>query len=316
MQCLSNPASIDTICDPHVHYWGVDTHAWLQDVLPGGPAHDSPYGRFAKVATPPFTPAEHARQLRPFAKLHKAVYIQANMHATTGSPVAETAYMQGLADSTGNPAGIIAWAPLNKPAEAGPVLDQHMKFKNFRGVRFMLDFHPTRPELNQTDSGAYMGDRQFQKGVGLLQQRGLVFDLQVCAVQLQEAARFAARFPDLQIVLNHAGFPLKGEFEPWKAGLAALAANRNVACKIGGLGAYDGGFDLAQARPHVLACLELFGVDRCMFSSNLPVDIVDWPLGTPAQRWATYLTIVTEAGYTRDDVRKLFHDNAVAIYRL
>jgi predicted TIM-barrel fold metal-dependent hydrolase len=303
------------IADPHVHYWRPSTHAWLHAVLPGGSAHDTPYGRFAPVATP-YTPAMHAEHLGKFAPLDKSVYIQATMHATTGSPVAETAYMQGLADATGHPHGIIAWAPLDKPEEAAAVLEQHAKFENYRGVRFMLDFHPSRPDLCQCERGDFMSDEAFARGVKLLEETGAIFELQVCAVQLAEAAAFVARFPKLQVVLNHAGFPLKGEFDAWRAGLAELAANTNVACKVGGLGAYDGGFELDDARPHVLACLELFGVERCMFSSNLPVDLVDWPHGSPAERWGTYLTIASDAGLERAQLDAVFHDNAVQTYRL
>jgi predicted TIM-barrel fold metal-dependent hydrolase len=303
------------ITDPHVHYWAPHTHAWLNAVLPGGEAHDTPYGRFAPVAKP-YTPAIHWAHLAPFAPLAKSVYIQANMHTTTGSPVAETAYMQGLADATGHPHGIISWAPLDKPEEAGVVLEQHAKFPNFRGVRFMLDFHPGRPELCQTDSGAYMADDNFLRGLRQLEERGLVFELQVCAVQLEEAAALAAKLPELQMVLNNTGFPLKGEFDSWRAGLAKLAANPNVACKIGGLGAYDGGFDLEAARPHVLACFELFGLERCMFSSNLPVDLVDWPHGPPSARWDTYLEISRGAGLTQAQLGAVFSSNAERIYKL
>lgn len=315
MNCLPLSRGVTTISDPHVHFWSPETHAWLKDVLPGGPAADTPYGRFAPVARK-YHPEEHVASLAPFAGVSKTVYVQSNMHVTTGDPVAETAYMQGLADATAHPTGIVAWAPLDKPAEAAAVLDRHMKFANFRGVRFMLDWHPTRPELNQSEHGHYMTDRNFLKGVALLQERGLSFDLQICAVQAAEAAKFASKFPKLQFILNHAMFPLKGEFDSWKEGLRRLAALPNVACKISGLGAYDQGFDLAEARPHVLACLELFGVDRCMFASNLPVDLVDWPMGPPAKRWSTYLTIVTEAGFDSTAVQKLFHDNAAKFYRI
>ena len=35
-------------------------------------------------------------------------------------------------------------------------------------------------------------------------------------------------------------------------------------------------------------CLELFGVERCMFESNLPVDLVTL---SPRERWAVTLTL-------------------------
>jgi predicted TIM-barrel fold metal-dependent hydrolase len=323
VRALSRPAAtralssrVERIADPHVHYWRPETHAWLREVLPGGAAHATPYGRFAPIAKP-FTPAAHAAELHGFAPLAKSVYIQSNMHATSGAPVAETAYMQGLADACGFPSGIIAWAPLDRPDEAAAVLAQHGAFANFRGVRFMLDFDAARPELCQAAHGGYMAAAAFVAGARLLESSGLVFELQVCAAQLEEAAAFATRFPKLQVVLNHAGFPLRGEYDAWHAGLAALAAQANVACKIGGLGAYDGGFSRDEARPHVRACLALFGPARCMFASNLPVDLVDWPHpGGPSERWRGYEALALEAGLDDKQLAALFHDNAVRIYAL
>ena len=77
-------------------------------------------------------------------------------------------------------------------------------------------------------------------------------------------------------------------FPAWKAAIADLAAQcPNVHVKLSGLAMVSCGFDfhlrpsppssaeLAEAwAPYVLHCIECFGVNRCMFASNFPVDKV------------------------------------------
>src|SRR5690606_8913684 len=93
-------------------------------------------------------------------------------------------------------------------------------------------------------------------------------------------------------VLDHVGTPLgvgayAGQrdsiFESWRQSIRALATCPNVSIKLGGLGMSLCGFDygseplsserLAIAwRPYIESCIEAFGVKRCMFESNYPVD--------------------------------------------
>jgi predicted TIM-barrel fold metal-dependent hydrolase len=78
-------------------------------------------------------------------------------------------------------------------------------------------------------------------------------------------------------------------FQQWKSGIAELSTCPNVVAKLGGLGLPVCGFgwserttppnsiELAEAMaPYYHWCIEQFGVDRCMFESNFPVDKVSY----------------------------------------
>ena len=54
--------------------------------------------------------------------------------------------------------------------------------------------------------------------------------------------------------------------------MRVLAEQRNVACKISGLGQPGQPWTVASNGRVVLDTIEIFGVDRCMFASNFPVD--------------------------------------------
>lgn len=53
-----------------------------------------------------------------------------------------------------------------------------------------------------------------------------------------------------------------------------LSKEGNVAIKISGLGMVDNHWTLESITPYVNYCIDTFGVDRCMFASNFPVEKV------------------------------------------
>lgn len=292
------------VADPHCHYWTPNTHCWLHELA-------DPDHAFHKLAPlcRDYLPRHHLADMLKI-DLRETVYIQADMHDAT-SAVEEVAWVSGIASATGRPNAIIGYAPLHMPEEAVSVLDACSRYAPYRGVRFMLDFHPTRKELCQADRD-YMSDPKFRKGLQLLAPRGLLFELQVCQCQLPQAAELVGSVPDVTFVLNHAGFPLRGEFDDWRAGMAQLARHRNVACKLSAFGTYDEpAFSQEETRDHVAVCLELFGVDRCMFASNLPVDRVDL---SPPARWASLWDSVQSCSAA--EMEKLFRRNTLRYYRI
>ena len=64
-------------------------------------------------------------------------------------------------------------------------------------------------------------------------------------------------------------------------------------------------------KPYVLHCIECFGVDRCMFASNFPVDKVSCSYTV---LWNAFKRIV--ADFSAADKEKLFCGTARAVYRL
>lgn len=292
------------IVDPHLHFWSLPTHEWLQGALK--PDAPKALRRFLPCAKD-FWPEDYRKVMAPMTVSH-AVYIQCNMRLE--SPLEEVAFMAGLAH-TGLPTAFLTYAPLHRPDEAAKVLDAARKYSGFRGVRFMLDFHATRPELSQTD-GDYMRVPAFREGLKLVEERDLIFELQLCQCQLEEAAVFIEEYPKLTFVLNHAGFPLRGEFDEWHKGIKALASRPNVFVKIGGLGCYDRpNWDQDEITKYVTAVIDAFQVERCMFASNLPVDLIDM---TPQERYASFYAAVKD--FDAAAITSLFRDNALRCYRL
>ena len=74
---------------------------------------------------------------------------------------------------------------------------------------------------------------------------------------------------------------------------------------------FDHGWTADSIRPYVDAVLDAFGVERCMFGSNFPVD----------KLYGSYATLVAAmeeltSTLNLEERQRFFHDNAVRVYRL
>lgn len=240
----------------------------------------------------------------------KSVHLQ--MGWDFSDPVGETRWVQGIADQHGFPHGIIGFARLEAD-DLDAVLDGHQAHANFRGVRQILNWDPD-PVRTFVDRPDYMTDERWLRGFAKLARRGLSFDLQLYHPQMADAGRVAARFPGTQMILNHAGMPIDRDpdsISAWRQAMRKLAAAPNVAVKISGLGVANPGWTVESIRPLVLDTIEAFGPDRCLVGSNFPVDRLT---GTYADVFEALRAITSD--FSAEDRRKIFHDNAVRIYRL
>lgn len=188
---------------------------------------------------------------------------------TIRDPVGETHWLQDIADKHSFPYGIVGYADLSKP-DVGDLLDRHMQYANFRGIRQSMNYHAdpaktyqSRPQISRT--------AEWRRGFRELAKRSLSFDLQLYHPQMAEFLDLAGDFPDVQIIFNHTGMQVDGpdHFGGWKTGMRTLAKAPNVACKISGLGMGDWTWTTESIRPYVEEAIAIFGVERCMFAPNL-----------------------------------------------
>ena len=77
-------------------------------------------------------------------------------------------------------------------------------------------------------------------------------------------------------MVEHTGWPRSSSDEEralWRDGIDALAGlGDNVVCKLSGLAMPLESMSVDAFAPWLEYAIEAFGVDRCMFASNFPVD--------------------------------------------
>ncbi|TML10926.1 MAG: amidohydrolase, partial [Actinobacteria bacterium] len=97
----------------------------------------------------------------------------------------------------------------------------------------------------------------------------------------------------------------------WRAGLTQLAARPNIVCKVSGFALGDKQWTVESLAPVVNACIDIFGVDRCLVASDWPVDKL---YSTYGELFAAFATITAGVSATERDA--LFAGTAERVYRL
>ncbi len=292
------------VVDAHHHLWQLSDgykYPWLQDK----PSGEGMLGNLAPIVRDYL-----AADLRADAAsydLVKTVHVE----AVRASAIDETRWLQAMADGYGLPDAIVARVELAMP-DAEKVMAEHTMFRNVRGIRQIANWHPDgRFTFSDHD---FLTDPAWLAGYRLLKKYGLSFDMQIYPGQMQAAAALARANPETLMILNHTGMPLvldDDDVGAWRTGMRALAAEPNVVAKISGLGMVDHRWTEDSIRPFVLGTIDYFGVDRVMFGSNFPVDKLYSSFDT---LYRAFESIV--APFSEGEKTKLFHDNALRIYRI
>jgi L-fuconolactonase len=219
----------------------------------------------------------------------------------------EVAWVTQLARQDPRLQGIVAWAPLEKGENARPELEALAKNKLVKGIRRISQFEP---------DGNFGRLPNFVRGGQLLADYHLSFDLCLKGnEQFRNTIQLVRQSPQVNFILDHIGKPFIKERvrEPWQTYLKELAALPNTWCKLSGL-VTEADFQLwtkDDLTPYIAAVIEAFGWDRVMFGGDWPVVVqaATYPRWIETLEWAV-------AGATPAQLKKLFHDNAIAFYRL
>jgi L-fuconolactonase len=311
------------IVDPHHHLWDYPSNRYLADELLAdtGSGHNI-------VAT---------------------VYIECgSVYRSDGPealrPVGETEFVQQIAeasekskDKTRVAAGIVSFADLTLGAAVQDVLNAHYAASpnRLRGIRHSASWHASdaiRNSHSNPPEGLFLLPK-FREGFAQLSTLHLSFDAWLYHTQIGELAALARAFPETTIVFDHFGGPLgvgpfegKGDevFAHWRKAVDELAACPNVVAKLGGINMAVNGFAwhkrerpptsgelIAATGRYYSHTIERFGVNRCMFESNFPVDKLSCSY---AVLWNAFKKMTV--GFSASERAALFHDTAARVYRL
>jgi predicted TIM-barrel fold metal-dependent hydrolase len=294
------------IVDAHHHFWDLDQnyYPWLSD-------HEETQfflGDYSALKKN-YLPDDYRRDADGFDVV-ATVHVEAEWDRDR--QVAETNWLHQLNAGHGLPSAVVGhvWLAADNCAD---VLRGHMKYPLFRGVR-------SKPVTSQSPDTMTPGgpgtvqDPAWRKGLALLDEFGLTYDLRVPYWHLFEVAEVIAAHPDLAVVLNHTGFPWDRSdsgIAAWRKAMKAIAACPNVHLKISELGLKDAAWTVDGNRRVVQDAVEIFGIERCMWASNFPV--AGLRVGYKAQLEGM-LEIFKDL--SNDEIDRVFRRNATDFYRI
>lgn len=236
---------------------------------------------------------------------------QAAPHGVTGGVLvqaapteAETVFLLAQADAHPAVLGVVGWVDL-LAGDAPARIERLARHPRLKGLR---------PMLQDMVDAEWILQPALAPALQAMADNGLVFDALVKPAHLAHILTLAGRHPDLRIVIDHAGKPgiAAGQWQPWADGMARLASQTGVFCKLSGL--------LTEAGPapapgtvqpwaaHVLAC---FGTDRLVWGS-------DWPVLELAGTYSQWLDETRQllAGLNPQAQAAVMGGNARRLYRL
>jgi predicted TIM-barrel fold metal-dependent hydrolase len=294
------------IVDCHQHFWRLDRHyyPWLSDPEPV----PFRYGDYSVIKRD-YLPPDYRRDAGKY-RVVKTVHEEA--WADPKDPVAETRFVETVAAQYDLPNALVGAAWLARD-DIEEVLAGHAASKLARGIRnFPAPArHAREPARGETGS---MDDPKWRAGYALLERHGFSADLQAPWACADALAALARDFPRIPLVIVHTFLPVDRSMEGlagWRKACERVAAQPNVFIKISGLGEAGKKWTMESNGPIIRDAIKIFGPDRCMFASNYPVDRIVGSFETIYDGFHAATAHLALA-----DKRKLFHDNAVRIYRL
>jgi len=290
------------IIDTHVHFWDMVTPdlglkwVWLEKEFVHPILGDIDAMKSVKYGIDSVVAESR------FADVSAFVHVQAAIGSE--DTVDETRWLTRMRETAPVPFTIVAHADLGTE-DGRAQLDGHAESPYFVGVRdFASEPMLASGEINQV----------YEENLVELTRRGIMFDLDCEWMNMGQAAALAARHPNLQIVLEHIGFPRARDdeyFTSWRAALTELAQAPNVTCKISGVAMTDPHFTRESLRRWVESCVEVFGPDRCVLGSNWPVDRLYSSYDVIMDLYREYVSSLSES-----EQAKIFSLNAARIYKL
>ncbi len=226
--------------DAHLHLWRLDApwHGWPDAAHPR--IHRSVTLADARAAAGPVA---------------GAIVVQAQTDRR------ETAWLLDLAAADPWLLGVVGWVALDDPGAPGQIAVLAARGR-LVGLRPMVQ--------SIADDGWLLRD-ELASGVRAMLDHGLRFDALVLPRHLGVLHRFATRWRDLPIVIDHGAKPSATPPPGWHADMAALALLPNVWCKLSGLRTEQPpGEPAAALAPVVDHILDRFG-ERVLWGSDWPV---------------------------------------------
>ena len=286
------------IVDTHIHFWDLKkfSYNWIEKNSNSNLKNNYLLQDFQKDSSN--------------LNIKKVVHVQAEINSSLN--IEETKWLQSISDKNSKniPNAIIGFIDLSKNNLENEI-EQHLLYKNFRGVRQILKY-----DKKNNNSTNFLENDNWIKNLQILEKNNLSFDLLINYYQFNQASKVINLYPNIQFIINHTLWPAgfnKEKFKFWKEAIKNISKYENVSIKLSGFGENDSMWNEEQIKPFVHYSLEKFGIERCMFATNFPVDKAFSPKSY-IDYWNAYNNLTNDFSSAEKD--NLFFKNAERYYRI
>ena len=272
--------------DSHQHFWRYTEteYGWIDDSM--------------AALRRDFLPADARREM-------DRTGIDACIAVQARQTLEETRWLLELADANSFIAGVIGWIDLQAD-NASEQLETFVDHPKFVGVRHIVQAEP---------DDRFMLRPAFCRGISLLEDRDLTYDILIYPRHLPAALELVSRFTRQRFVLDHLAKPeiRSGEIRDWERGIRGLAKHQNVFCKVSGLvtEADWTRWTPGDIHPYLDVVFDCFGAYRLLIGS-------DWPVCTVAADYVRTISLIEDYMATRPAAERdaVMGGNAARVWRL
>ncbi|UIJ45329.1 amidohydrolase family protein [Sphingomonas cannabina] len=232
------------VLDAHQHFWRI-----------GGPGQSWPDAEWPRIHRD-FVP-DDLRSAAAGIDLVGSVLVQSQPDDR------DTDWMCEIAGDDATVKAIVGWVDFDR-ADATTRIAELARRPKLRGLR---------PMLQAIDDSDWILGLERAPAIEAMIAHGLRFDALVQPRHLAPLLTFARRWPELAIVIDHGAKPFaaRGELDPWREEIAALAELPNVWCKLSGLRTEQAPGQPAAALQSYVAHLVRHFPGRLLWGSDWPV---------------------------------------------
>lgn len=296
-----------SIVDCHAHFMDAEVHTYPVFSKPS-PGFEALVGDYSALPRRYLAP----QYLEDASGFNVTQIVWAEFIST--DPVREVRWAEDLSPRESYPHGIIGKVDFLSP-DVEELIEVYSSLQRVRAVRQHLAWRPNNPLLRYASRPDILTDKHWQKPIAVLRKYHLACELEVMAPQLPDFGAVARSYPDIQFILPLMGWPIdvtEAGRSSWKRDMKLVSNCPNVAVKIFGMECIFGlGWIMDQVRPWILDLVELFGPDRCMFGSHIPIARLACSFH---QLYGAYRAVVSD--FTQAEKQKLFSGTAIKVYAL
>jgi L-fuconolactonase len=258
--------------DSHLHLWRYDPaeYAWIDDSM--------------AALRRDFLPADAWRVMES-SGVDGCLVVQARQ------TLQETRWLLDLADRHPFISGVVGWVDLTADDVAAQ-LDQFSERRKLVGIRHIVQSEPDDRFMLRPD---------FCRGIALLEDLNLTYDILIYPRHLSAATELVSRFPRVRFILDHlAKPPIRSHaMEEWEAGMKSLSALPNVFAKLSGLVTEADwmSWTVDEIRPYLEVAFACFGANRLLAGS-------DWPVCTLAADYGQAIAMIDEYAGARSPAER------------
>ncbi|MDT0604690.1 amidohydrolase family protein [Thalassotalea castellviae] len=297
----------------------IDSHLHLFDLEQGE-------YYWLKPDKPPFWPDKHLIQknfTEQELRLNKEFTLAGFVHIEAGfnnqQPWREISWLESHCQQ---PFRSIAGIDLTLENEAfAGVISKIKSYSSVVGVRDILD-----------DSAVeYLSCQRVKNNLKHVADQQLIFEVQmplIHEVSVNLLLDILKNTPNLQIIINHAGFPptcyvsehaqtkqqvqlnpQKIAWQHWQTSIEKLSLSKQCTIKCSGFEMINRQYQSSWQLAIINTCVECFGINRVMLASNFPLCLL-------SQSYQEYWqSLIDNQSFTQDELNSLCYLNAKRIYQ-